>query len=1413
MFEAYFMLLIRFRGAVLIAVALWGGIGVWSALRSPVDALPDLSENQVLVYANWDDHYPDEIDREVTRPIAAALEGIPGVVSVRGSSDVGTSLLHFIFNDGVSLKTARDRIRARLVNAKINLPEGVTALLAPDGISTGQIFWYTIQGTAENLAQLREINSNTIIPQLTLIPGVAEVAGVGGFVAEYHIQPDLQKLADSQYTLDDFENALRVSVSKLFIQHASRRDIGNSPSLANDAIVSPDEISDSLTQEMFRIEQLEKAQITFPDGKQFSVRSLGDVSLAASPRRGVFEKDGNEVVGGVIHIKNGANPLAVIRDVRAKIDYVNDHLPNSIRIVTAYDRTPLIQGAIGTVTRTLLESILVTTLCVLIVLRHLRTSLVITVMLLMSVISAFGCLAVLRVLGIADVQSNIMSLAGIVVSIGVLVDSSIVVTDTVTHRLKLIYGDRPVEGDIRRIVAQSCAHVGVPAFLATLILILSFTPVFALSGIDGRMYRPLAWTKTLSLASMALLTVTLLPVACDLLIRGRLRKETDSAIIRSFAGVYRPILAYLLLDPTFLIAMLGMTIVAGASVTGIDWLIRSVLIIALGSLWLCGQVARRKLFLSATLVVWTLFLQSTVSPITLALRLPLDEGMVMDMPITIPRITMGQAADDLKARNMVLCRFPEVRMAIGKAGRADTPFDPAPVDMIETMVEFRSKRFWPSRRLMTADAQRHVRDCIATIADEKMIDRPDLPEALVEQILAAGLIRFDAIQREFCWQRNQSMMADLNRILVAELVEQFVQDIQRQKLVTRDISLSAQSAIVDQVYLDVNRQRTDLLDATTIHSVLRDIRSSLHKSNYISSVNAATTVNAALGSTFTFARLFQGNSTKEAVYEASMVHRLQKISSAEWAKHITSLNAELRKRVGATWTHVVLSEIFQRLPITDSNLAAKWDQVLAARYGVGRPLSHHTTEHIGIESLGKLPIVDPYSKFDTVVKRLSDQFSRRAWLWPHDTSSLTSLGGEMDLAVQMPGWANVWTRPIQNRVDMLATGVNSEIGVRVLGKDFDTVVRFSEQIAAVVRDLPGAIGVVADPVREKNYVDVLQQPDKIAQHNLDESSVEFFIAVAKTGIKLGAMEYATGKRNIRLVLANFGDDPESLLNLPIDAIKTNSPTVSNATVNANHMTLGNIATVQHSNGPATIKSENGLIRNYVRLNVQGISPLDFVNAAKQRVQESLVIPPDVRLEWTGQFEHAAETRQTMLWMIPIVLLVILGILFLVFRDFADAGLMMLSVPGAIAGGILCQWLLGVQFSIAVGIGYISCFGMAAATSVVMLIFLRESVANSGGLEKLSLSELRETVIRGAVQRLRPKLLTELTLIVSLAPMIWSSGVGADVIRPMAAPVLGGILIADEVVDLLIPVAFYAVRRRRWRKLHDEVRCPELKVAK
>jgi Cu(I)/Ag(I) efflux system membrane protein CusA/SilA len=458
-----------------------------------------------------------------------------------------------------------------------------------------------------------------------------------------------------------------------------------------------------------------------------------------------------------------------------------------------------------------------------------------------------------------------------------------------------------------------------------------------------------------------------------------------------------------------------------------------------------------------------------------------------------------------------------------------------------------------------------------------------------------------------------------------------------------------------------------------------------------------------------------------------------------------------------------------------------------------------------------LPAIDPHRQYDSIVQSLTREFAPRLWLWPHDAESLNRAGGEMDLAVQMPGWANVWTKPIQNRVDMLSTGVNSEVGVRVLGRDLDAVVRASDEIAEALRSVPGAADVVADPIRGKGYVIVTPDLVRAAEMGVAMADIDAVISTVMSGRVISHMDDGRAVHPLRLKVQGAGSEPQDALrDLAIPRRTGTSPAGSNAGP-LETVALEQVADIRVVDGPATIKSENGWLRNYVRLNVRDRDPAEFVAAARKQVQQMVSLPAGVFVEWTGQFEHAARTRRVILWMVPLAVLLILILLYAAFRDLADAGLMLLSVPGALAGGVLCQWLLGFPFSVAVGIGYIACFGMAAATSMVMLVYLREAVQNAGGLQNISLPELRVAVIVGAVHRLRPKLLTEATTILSLAPMLWSTGMGADVIRPMAAPVLGGILVADEVVDLLLPIAFYAVRRRRWRLLRQESFCSSSKV--
>ncbi len=1393
MARAALLFLIRHPAAVITAAVMWAIAGVWIVLRTPMDAVPDLSENQVLVYADWPGQNPPEIERRVTRPLSLALQGIDGVQTVRGSSDIGYALMHIIFDDSVSFLAARKRVAEHLAGANVDLPDGVTARLAADGIPTGQIFWYTVEGVAMDLAELRTLQDTVVAPQLRSVVGVAEVASVGGFVPEYHVAVNLEALATENVSIIDFATSLQTlakpPTGQVLTSSNTEFLVDVVPPLANNKQGSGTDWQAALTA----------AVLSLPDGRRMPLAKLARVSVGATPRRGVFEKDGNEAVAGIVHARYGHNPLAVTRAVRQKLQQIAATLPPTVRLWPCYDRTPLIEGAVGTVTRSLIESLLVASLCVIVVLRHWRTSLVITLTLPLAVLGAFLGMAALRVTGIADVQTNIMSLAGIVVSIGVLVDSSIVVAENVSHQLRQRFGDQPVTGDIQELVADACVQVAIPASIAILIMLVSFLPVFALQGIDGRMYRPLAWTKTLALLSVAVLTVTLVPVLCSLLIRGRIRDESDSAIVRSVVAVYQPVLRYLLFQPLPLVMTLCVTLIAAAAATGLDGLVRATTVLSLGLAWTMTPRYAWKGALSILLVVVALTAQTAMRPIGLALRMPLDEGMIMDMPITVPRISVTQALDDLKARNMVLCRFPEVHMAMGKAGRADTPFDPAPLDMIETMIEFRPRAWWPSRRLLHSDATRQATAVVDALVKAELVEAPTDTTALVAEIVDAGMTRFDAIQREVAWQWLVSTRNELARDLSIQFVSDAAKSMQRAERLTHPLTPLEAATLAEELPPGDRLRLGQLPDVSTVQALLAELQRRLGQRGWLHD-NAAHT--AERRSTTTPVRnWFRARLELEPItFADELWHALRAAHHRRWRSAVAELNADLRHRAAATWTQIVASELVARQPILDDDLAQTWQQILSARYGTGRTNAHHTSEHAGghasLPPLLNLPLIDPNRVYDEIILHLTNDFAPRVWLWPHDADSLTNPGGEMDRAVQMPGWANVWTRPIQNRVDMLATGVNSEVGVRVLGRDFDAVVQASEQVAEALRRVPGAANVIADPIRGKSDCEVRPDAKRAAEHGIALPDVNLLIATATAGQPLCQVDDGPAQRSIRLKLQ--GRDPTSLADLPISLPIKNGATESGR---VQTLKLKEIAQIRITEGPATIKSENGWMRNYVRLNVRDRDVGSFVVAAQRHVQQQVVLPAGVFLEWTGQFEHAARTRAALFWLTPVAVLFILGLLYAAYGDWADAGLMLLSVPGALAGGVLCQWLLGFPFTVAVGVGYLACFGMAAATSMVMLVYLRDAVAQAGGLERLSLGELKSAVLSGAVHRLRPKLLTEATTILSLAPMLWSTGTGADVIRPMAAPVLGGILIADEVVDLLLPVAFYLVRRRRWQQLH------------
>ncbi|MCY2981650.1 MAG: efflux RND transporter permease subunit [Planctomycetota bacterium] len=1356
MLKHFVHLMIRWRGAVLIAAALWAICGTWIAWVTPIDALPDLSDNQVLVYTPWLDHDPPEIEAKVTQPLSKTLNDIQGLRSLRGSSDVGFSLIHCIFDDAVRFDEARRRVNAALSTQAMTLPLGVLPQLASEGIPTGQIVWYTLSGIGTDLVELRRWQQEFVGPRLSRLSGVAEVSSVGGMQPEISVAANPDSLSQVGLSIGELEKQLRSIPSHL----RDREPLGSLHS------ASPDSS-----------QELAEYPIQLPDGTTNPLSDLCRLTLQPAPRLGVFEKDGSELVAGIVHLRAGENPLRVTETVLDALRKLGDELPSHLRLSPSYDRSPLIRGAVATLSRTLVEAVLVTALGIWLLMRHLRTSIVIGLTVPLSVLGAFIGMSMITRAGLT-LNINIMSLAGIAISIGVLVDSSIVIVDNITHTLQKQFGDRPVVGDTSELVADATVRVARPAIFAILIMLVSFLPIFALEGIDGKMYRPLVWTKTLTLLSVMALAITVVPALSSYLIRGRLRCENESSIVRSISQVYRPCLLYLFEQPWPLFLMLGGIVIAAVAVTGHDWLLRIATVASVGSVWWFTKRRSTSLFLSLGLIGLALTMQATVNPIRLALRLPLDEGMVMDMPITIPRMTASQAINDLKARNMILCRFPEVRMVTGKAGRADTAFDPAPMDMIETMIEFRSHESWPRRRLLRTDARRHAAQVIREMGEAGLVELLEDEATLIDPIVDASLQRFDSVQREFCWQMLQPFEKKLSQELMLAAAQELAKQWVSKHVVDSPVSDLQLRTLGSKVEWTDQLRLAQQLDANSVQIILRQLckvasgELSIRLTEKVASAEIA-----------------------DAKFRHALLAKLQSISTRLWKEFVSSENQMLLNRAGRSWTQIVVTELCERCTLIDTDFADTWDQILAARHAnTIQNAQHHDGSHTGMPSISKLPIITPHRVYDALVEKLSNQFSSRLWLWSHSDESLSGPSGELDRALQMPGWANVWTRPIQNRIDMLATGVNSEVGVRVLGGNLESVVESSEVVAEILRQVPGAANVLCDPIRDKDYADFVVDRDRAGECRLDMTEIRLAIDAATRGYVIPFDSVNSLSIPVRFTVLPSRGIGQGLLDTSLPFRES----IGNAenTPSLRSYALREFVSLHHRDGPATIKSENGQLRNYVRLNVRDRDASQWVQEAKRELAK-IQLPDGISLEWTGQFEHASKTRYAMLWIIPCCVIAIGLLLFGVFWDFTDAMLMLLSIPGALAGATLCQWLMGFPFSLAVCVGYIACFGMAAATSMVMLVYLRQALADAGSFEALSLTELKTTVIDGAVHRLRPKLLTETTMILGLVPIMWSTGIGADVIRPMAAPVLGGILIADEVVDLLIPVLFYKVRQRRW----------------
>ena len=1012
--------------AVYAALAAWG---YWALLHTPIDAIPDLSENQVIVFTEWQGRSPQEVEDQITYPLTVNLQGLPHVRTVRSSSAFGFSMVNVIFEDSVDIYFARTRVLERLSLAGSFLPAGVTPMMGPDATGVGQVYWYTVEGPYDS-GTLHSIQDWFVKYQLNSVPGVAEVASVGGFVKQYQIDLDPIKLRAYNVALKDVVSAVE----------RSNNNVGAKVIEAGD------------TEEMVRgiglisgLKDIEDISLGSFNGTPVTVGNVGSVQLGPEFRRGVLDKDGKEAVGGVVLIRYGANAREVIAAVKKKIGDIEPGLPPGVKIVPFYDRSTLIDHAVDTLRHALIEELILVTLAHVLFLWHFRSILVVTIPLPLAVLGAF-----LFMKG-AGISSNIMSLGGI--AIGVLVDAGIVMTENVIRQAEQYeeeHGDYCAH--IWEITLKAARLVGRPISFAMVIIILAFVPVFALTGMEGKMFHPLAFTKTFAMVCSTILAITLVPVLCTFLIRGKLHREDENPLMRVLRAIYRPVLA---------------------------WALRH------RAITLCAALA---------LLIAALYTATTIGSEFMP---PLDEETALFMPITDPRISLTEASRILRQQDQIISADPAVAMVVGKVGRAETSTDPAPVNMSETTITFKPKEQWP-------------------------------------------------------------------------------------KGLTKDAILS-----------------------------------------------------------------------------------------------------------------------------------------------------------------------------------------------------------RLDTKLQIPGVTNIWTQPIRNRIDMLSTGIRTQVGIKVFGPDLGVIEAKSEEIKEVVARVPGAVDLYAERTTGSPYLEMTVDRAAADRYGLNVADVEDAIETAIGGKNLTTTIEGRQRFPVRVRYArDFRESPQQL----DEVLVTGS---SGAQV-----PLSKVINMKTTMGPSMISSENGLLRGSVLLNVRGRDVGGFVDQAQREVAARVKMPPGYYMEWSGQYENQISARKRLELVIPIVLVVIFVLLYRTYHSAKEAAHVLLAVPFALSGGIFLVKILGLNFSVAVWVGFIALFGTAVQTAVVMVIYLEEAVTRRKDADgRLTRAGLHAAVIEGALLRLRPKVMTVATVVAGLLPLLWSTRTGAEFMKPLAAPVLGGMLSSLIHVLIVTPVIFTWLRER------------------
>ena len=1026
-----------------IVIALFVGLagwGWWALGATPIDAIPDLSDNQVIVFTDWPGHSPQEVEDQVTYPLTTNLQGLAGVRVVRSQSAFGFSMVYAVFEDDVDLYFARTRVLERMSLVAKALPPGVVPTLGPDATGVGHVFWYTVESPTHSLRELRTLQDWFIRYQLNSVPGVAEVASVGGHVQQYQIDVDPNRLRAYNLPLAAVVNAVR----------RSNLNVGGNVLESNGAWLIVRGVG--LLQSVDDVKQI---VVGASNGVPVYVEQVADVQLGNAFRVAALVKGTQEAVGGVVVARTGVNTKSLIDAVKARIAQIEPGLPAGVKVVAFYDRSELIEQSVDTLRTALVEEIVLVTFAHVIFLMHFRSILIVTLPLPLAVLMSF--------LGMyyAGISSNIMSLAGIAIAIGVLVDAGIVVTENAFRFVEQRGVDPRDRQRVWETVRESTRLVGRPVFFSMAIILLAFIPVFALTGQEGKLFHPLAFTKTFAVLAATLIAVTLVPVLCSLLLGGKFHAEEANPVMRGLRWLYQPALEAALRH--------RLLTIGGAA------------LLFVGALTLATRIGSE--FMPA-----------------------LNEGDLMFMPIADPSISLGENTQIAARQNGVLMKFPEVAYVVAKIARADTSTDPAPLNMTETIVHLKPR--------------------------------------------------------------------------------------------------------------------------------------------------------------------------------------------AEW-------------RAGMT---------------------------------------------------------------------------------------LDRLRGEMSAAVQLPGVSNIWTMPIINRIDMLTTGIRSEVGVKVFGTDLQVLEDLARSVAAAVRHVPGASNVYPEQVTSGQYLNVEVDRRAAARYGIGVGDIQETIENAVGETTLTMTIEGRERFPVRVRYApEYRADPQALGNVLV------------ASPSGAQLPLGQVAHIEHTRGPAMISSENGLLVATVLLNVQGRDVGGFVQEARAAVARDVALPAGYYIGWSGRWENQERARQRLLIVVPIVLVVIFTLLYFTYHSVAEAAHVLLAVPFALTGGVYLLWLLGYNFSVAVWVGFIALFGTAVQTGVVMVIYLEEAVERKHReVGALTRTALRDAVIEGALLRLRPKVMTVSTVIAGLLPIMWSTRVGAEVMKPLATPVLGGMVSSLVHVLIVTPVIFFWLRERQLGLQHEAI---------